>query len=288
MKRLILFLPVLLLFTCSYGQGIIRANGFARAISTGSYTPTDEDVQAYIVGLSTPIGASTLEKIDDFIIALKDSLNIINMSDYFDVFYIYANDNEEAALRNLVERDNDCTNQHSSTFTATEGFTFDGANDYLNTTYNASSEATVYALSSASMGMYKRSGDNGLGGINPSGTVSGAVLQTVGNYVKLNNYGWFADFGGSSVNGICIVDHIGADQIVYYQNKTKYTGALGQIALPNGNMFVGALNVDGNAGNFGASQTAIFYVGKKSTDAEANDISDCFEAFMDSLGKGVL
>jgi hypothetical protein len=35
MKRLILFLSVLLLFTCSYGQGIIRANSFTRAVKTG-------------------------------------------------------------------------------------------------------------------------------------------------------------------------------------------------------------------------------------------------------------
>jgi hypothetical protein len=35
MKRLILFLSVFLLFTCSYGQGIIRANVNARAVVSG-------------------------------------------------------------------------------------------------------------------------------------------------------------------------------------------------------------------------------------------------------------
>ena len=125
----------------------------------------DADINAYIVGLSTPLGATYLAKLNTFIVNLKSDLSITNLSEVFDVFTVLANETEEAALRNIVKRDHDATNIDAMSFTTLQGFTGDGANDYLTTDYIPETDHIIYALDDASIGVYVSIGDY-TGGVN--------------------------------------------------------------------------------------------------------------------------
>ena len=152
MKKILIIL-FLFISVLSLGQGRYPISYAQAAEEAPSY---DSDVTAYINGLSTPIVDSILTRINTFVVALKDSLNITDLADGFDIMYILANHNEVAALRNLVERDNDATNASSTTFTVGEGYTGDGLVDYLNTGFNPATEGATYTLNNASYGGYIR------------------------------------------------------------------------------------------------------------------------------------
>jgi len=64
----------------------------------------DSDLETYWTGLTTPLSTAQKDRLDTFIKALKSGLGITTLSEMFEVFYVFHNETQEAALRNLVQR----------------------------------------------------------------------------------------------------------------------------------------------------------------------------------------
>ncbi len=300
MKKLLLLISGLLLFFSVEGQILRYSNYTAPAPPSEDY---NFQVTRYITGLSTPLNDSVTEKINTFVVALCDSLNIDSLAQVFDIMYVFANGNEEAALRNLVKRDHDCSATGSPTFTAFEGFTGDGTDAYLNTYYSPGNDGVNLTQNSASIGICSRtnvSADNQMDiGVRTSGTDIDLLLLTYstsygGFFSRINvatsnvyaststSVGYFI----SARNGSAITDQVS------YINKTtpsQNTSGTNTTGAPSvGNLYILANNNGGTPGDFTTRQIAFAFAGEYITTAMRDDIVDCFEAYMDSNGKGVL
>jgi hypothetical protein len=100
MKRLILFLSVLLLFTCSYGQGIIRANGNARAVDEETKSVYTDDFEAHTAGALAGKG--------NWIVAFNGAITVVDVAGDNQVYA-----NEEYALSGVKYNDTFNDNQYS-------------------------------------------------------------------------------------------------------------------------------------------------------------------------------
>jgi predicted secreted protein len=102
-------------------------------LDIGSTVPTedsevstyDSDLETYWTGLTTPLSTAQKDRLDTFIKAVKSGLGITSLSEKFGVFYVFHNETQEAALRNLVERAHDGVDAGAGLpqFTAWHGFT---------------------------------------------------------------------------------------------------------------------------------------------------------------------
>jgi hypothetical protein len=259
----------------------------------------DDDLETYITGLTTPLNEGTLGKLNTFIVDLKSALSITNLSDTFDVMYILANETEEAALRNLVERDHDATNISSTSFTAFEGFTGDGTADYLDTDFATASDGVNYTENNASIGVYVRnnvSSDRIVMGARGAGSDLMMYLNypSLGFATRVNTGTYRIDATNAGAVGMFIATRNGSgngDQYNYINKTTpsQTASSAGDTdGLPMANIFILALSNGGLAVDFSTSQVAFAFVGEHITTAMRDDIVDCFEAYMDSNGKGVL
>src|SRR5574343_1234161 len=130
-------------------------DGAINLLLMGDEAGYDTDAQTYFSAMSTPLSTAYQDRINTFVLMVKDSLSITNLSDKFDVIYLLANETSEAGLKNLVKRSSDATiGAETVTFTADEGFAGDGVGGYINTNYNANSDGVNYTLNDASFGIY--------------------------------------------------------------------------------------------------------------------------------------
>jgi len=304
MKKL-LIIPILLLsilcnaqFTKGGGMFLKTGGGFMTA-PTEPAVEYDDEVDSYISGLSTALSATTLGRLNTFVVALKDSLNISTLDDVFDVMYVFANETQEAALRNLVERDHDGTAVGSPAFAAYEGFTGDGTAAYINTDYSAYYDSVNYTRNNASIGLYIR--NNVSEEKVDVGARAGAVdiivysnYPSLGTVSRINVDGPRIDAANSSSVGFFIVTRNGSamSNQVSYKNKTTPTqtasGSTNTVSAPTVNLYILALNNAGTAGDFSTKQVSLMFAGKHITTAMRDGIVDCFEAYMDSNSKGIL
>lgn len=298
MKKLFLLITGLLLLFSVEGQ-ILRYSNYTAPTPPEEPLAEDFEVDRYISGLSTPLHDSVESKLRDFVVALKDSLNIDSLAQVFDVIQIYANGNSEAALRNLVNRTHDATAVSSPTFTAFEGYSFNGTSNYLNTDYNPREDSVNVSRSAFTFGIYSKTA--------PTGTSSS------------KNHGVY-DTGAGTGSRICVNPARSTDLArVYPCNvavpQTAFTGSVGMLSvvrsasnasyavanktfgtvdtgapqpLPNYNMYIGATNSGDTAAEFITGTIALFFIGSSLTSDELSDLIDCFEAYMDSNGEGVI
>ena len=298
MKKLLLLITALFLFASVEGQILRYSNYTAPAPPTGG--DYNFQVDRYIAGLSTPLNDSVTEKINTFVVALCDSLNIDSLAQVFDVMYVLANGNSEAALRNLVKRDHDATNVSSTSFTAFEGFTGDGTADYLNTNYAPSSEAVNFTQNNASIGAYIRTNVESDVQIDVGVRYGGVDILIYGDYPSIGSISRVnvessrIDAATTTSVGLVVATRDGAaiSNQVFYRNKTTPTqsasGSASTSTIPLGDIFILANNNGGTAGDFSTRQISLVFAGEHITTAMRDDIVDCFEAYMDSNGKGVL
>lgn len=97
LKQIKIGLIILFLSTLSYAQD--GATLLTLMSDDASY---DADAQAYFDAMSTPLSTDYQDRINTFVLMVKDSLSLTNLSDKFDVIYLLANETSEAGLKNLV------------------------------------------------------------------------------------------------------------------------------------------------------------------------------------------
>jgi hypothetical protein len=307
MKKILLILLSLISITTYSQQRLVHGGGLTVfhkgevvtapvVVGVSSYSM---EVTRYINGLSTPLHDTVITNINDFVVALKDSLNIDSLTQVFDVMYVFANGTSEAALRNLVERDNDATEVGDPVFTAFEGYNADttSTDNYINSNYNPSSEAINLTVNSATIGAYSRTALVGASGWTEIGSREGLNVNMF--YLRMNaagNTNWPLFFNGSlatatpgSTAAFFTITRTASDASAFYWNKTEAaTSAAEASAIYDGDIFICSLNNGGSPSNNSSRQLSLVYIAEGLTKAQSDDIVDCFERYMDDNSKGVI
>jgi hypothetical protein len=256
-----------------------------------SYNFQNFEVETYVDTLTTEISYEQIERIDNFVTMLKDSLSIDTLAEKFDVMYLLANETSEIALRNLVKTTHRATAVNSPTFTAYEGFTGDGISSYLNTNYNPSTQKVNYTQNSASMGLYSLK-DVYSAAYRDVQTYTATVglemvfgVTSAGIYfMKLNNATSIVDTFGVS-NGFLVLSRTASNLLSTYHNglagnvSTEASGT-----IPSLNIVLGARNEAGSISNYSARTYSFFFIASGLSSEEVTKITNIFEWYLNELG----
>ena len=299
-KKLI-FIP-LLIFSLTLSAQFTKSGGTflktGSSFMSGPAVPLDYDdeIDTYILGLSTPLSSEYLTVLNTFVVALKDSLNISTLDEAFNVFRVSANETQEAALRNLVKRDHDATNIHSTAFTQYAGFVGDGANDYFTSGFNPGTDTTEtggYRNNSASFGFYTITSGN---------TAAEAIEGMMGGKVddaSRVQFHFDATFSTIYINaatstpidraptigaGLYIATRSNHNTTYLYYNKTASDADNDESAgLPDIELYEGAINNNGSASYYFDRNLSLIFFGYHITTAMRDDIYDCFQVYLTAI-----
>ena len=262
----------------------------------GSKLNPSWEVNVYMQGLSTPLSSAQEEKLRVLVVALKEGLKITKLSDAFDVMYILANETAEAGLRNIVKRAHDATAVNSPSFTSLEGFKGNGKSSYLNTNYNAFADGIKFTLNNASLSAYARQMHTS-GAKTFFGVTNGSDPFTIYTNYRANvKYMALNSTSASKLSaditdlGLHLITREAANITKALINGTeREISTAGSTSIANGNVYIFAANSIGNvADTFSEAQLSLFFAGRAFSLAESAAITDAFEAYMDSNGKGVI
>lgn len=286
-----------------FSLNLFAQSQFLLLMDEGNSYIYDSDASNYLASLTTPLSEEQSKRIDTLIIMLKDSLGITALSDSFDVIYLFANETEEAGLKNLVTRSNDAivvepVLPNTILFTQWEGFTGDGANayGYINSNYNPSTEGTRYTLNSASIGAYSRDTGNPAAAEEWFGVQVGSdavvtyVATNGGMYYYVNNAAdnSHSEYAGAW-NGLMFLNRTASNSFKTNMRGvfSTATAASTPTVIPNGNIYILANNKDGSAFLHSSRQFAFFFAGSSLSELGARKLNNCIEWYLDELGTGV-
>jgi hypothetical protein len=258
----------------------------------------EPEVDTYISGLSTPLSAGQITKLNTFVSSLKTGLSISALSDAFDVMYILGGETAESSLKNLVKNAHHAQSVNSPAFVEFEGYTGNGISSYLNTNYNPATQAVNYKQNDAGVGVYARTATSGaimsiFGACNPSGI----GLHLTPQISSSGRAFWSIHTDGSSLNsmftiggdiGLLSLHRPDSGNAYVFKNNTQIsTKAQASTSIHSNNIFVLARNIDGTPSTYTSNQVSFFFVGKSFKDTILV-ITNAIEAYMDSNGKGVI
>lgn len=283
-----IFILSLFLTTYLFGQGFTTLG-----LLMGDENGYDTDAKVYFDAMATPLSDEQQERINAFVVMLKDSLSISSLSGKFDVMYLLANETSEAGLKNLVKRSNDATAVGAPTFTQWQGYT--GAIDKsINTNYNPSTEAVKATQNSTSVGAYVR-GMHTAGIKCIWGCETGAVINIFlpnrgsgGRYWNINT-AYASVLEDYTDNDFYVVSRTASDEIKLYQTGALLrSGTTVTTGVPNSDMYILSDNDDGTPGAFSTGQVSLFFIGEGLNATEVRKITNCAEVYMDAIGTGVI
>lgn len=213
-----------------------------------------------------------------------------------DVFYLYAQTiNEDGeALKNWVNPGIfDATAYNAPTFTSLEGFTGNGSTAYIDCNWDPFNNGVNYTLDNANFGGYFR--DN----IDEDGIAMG----TADSWGKRS---WLKRrFGGSAESAVnCDLHDVGVNvdsrgmfiaarldntDNDLYRNKVKIIDTpKASSGLSPFDLYVLALNNSNSLEVPSTAQCSMAFAGGGLTQTDVNNMTDRFETYMDSNGKGVI
>ena len=277
-----------------YGDSItVVANSTNIAVTNN--ISAEAELVTYITGLATPLSLVIRRKINELIKYFKTGWSVATLSVVDDCEYILAGETAESSLKNLVKNAHHAVAVNSPVFTAFEGFTGDGISSYLDTNYNPNTEGFKLTLNDASIAIYSRT-ELDISSYSLGCGKSGGGSHTIGLVVKYNNQmqtrineGTTGAVANTTSLGMAVGVRLDNATNKSYMNK-NHLGDLtkASIAIPNNNAFICCYNVDGSATSFNNRQVSFVRFGMGFDATKVNVLTDGFEAYMDSNGKGVI
>lgn len=214
--------------------------------------------------------------------------------DCFWMMACHINDNGEAQINWKNPGTFDCTNVHATAYEVDRGYTGDGANDYLNTNYNPSTDGINYSLDDASFGAYIRTNvlenkaDMGIAIVADNIILYSYHTTGPQTYIRINDNTYINVAQANSL-GFYIVTRIANNNSLAYKNKTNIADVVSNsTAIPNSEMFLFAYNNGTVASALSTKQIAAAFVGGGMTQTNVNNFTDRLETFMDAIGAGVI
>lgn len=258
-----------------------------------SYTIQNFEIQRYVSSLVTELSEDQIQRLDYLCSMLKDTLSIDSLPQAFDYIHIRANETQESALKNIVKRMHDGSlSTPAPLFTINEGFV--GDNDTVKSitvTYNPATQGVVYTRNSSSIGVYIRNNIYSTTMVDikhDDGGTDRGMIQSYSNKTGGEN-AFFAvqsdlltAFGvaQSTSAGLIIANRTASDSMTCYKQGILSKRASTSQPVGSGNVIVFP--------TFNTRQIAIDWYGKGFTTIQMRGITNCFEWYMDALGKGVI
>ncbi len=212
-----------------------------------------------------------------------------------DVLYVFAahtNNNGEALTNWKNPGTHNAVLVNAPAFVPFEGFTGNGTTQYIDSNYNPDSQGVNFIQNSASLFLYTRTFVDASGfdigafdGVNFSQI---AILNGGGQATGSINGGTIVAANGIGL-GLFVTNRSANNAVQLYQNKLLLGVDTDISANPvNINLFMMARNNISAADNFTIRQYAMGGMSSSLNQQNVNDLTDIFEAYMDSNGKGVI
>lgn len=260
---------------------------YYRAIVTGGKLPPDTSTSAllhvtdsaslkYFARITTAPSDSFKLKVNEFIIAQKDS----GLWEKKAVIVLLQNPTAQGAALNMKGDFNNAEFVNSPTFTANDGVTADAG--YINSNFNPTTHGgTIYTQDNAGVTIYIKTNI-----ATSSYDFGGAETDTFNKKIALMSRQTSNNRSSLSINDASIVaspnnsvpSSMGIFNLYRYanndyiakRNNTRYsTQATESTGLPNLNMFIGTLNVDGSPFPLSGRKYGYYEIGAGLTDDEA-------------------
>ena len=213
--------------------------------------------------------------------------------DNITVFATHTNGAGEALINWIDPTGTKATAVSAPTFTASQGFTGDGAADYIDMNM-AFSGGTNYAQDDASVFVYSRSSaqvaSGAIIGVSDGTRTMMIVPRHTTDQVYLRMNSASSDNSASTdASGFWGLDRSESDNFDLYKNGTFVENIyVASNGVPTADVFVLAINVSGTAGDFWSGQCSVAGWGESLTSAQQDSLFVNFERAMDSLGTGVV
>lgn len=253
----------------------------------------NSETTLYASALTTALSDTQMTNIDEFISMVKDSLGITNLSDAFDVMYLFANETNEASFKNLVKRSHDADSNGTVTFTAWQGWAGNGSTGYINTDYNQSTGAVTALQNLNSCGIYSRT--NSAAAVFDIGVAVGVIKTQLyirytdnHSYSYLNSLAYLDYASASDSRGFFVLNRKLETHFEYYVNGDSVASMDGASSVfADDEIFIGSSNSDTTPTTFSTRQYAFAFFGKGLTKIEARKLNNCVETYLDGIGAGV-
>lgn len=261
------------------------------------YSIVNSELSTYSSGLITALSDEQLQKLDTFITTIKTGYSISNLADFFDTLYIIAGSTLESSLKNIAKNAHHLTAYNSPTWTQYEGIAGNGSNSYCGSDYDPSANGLRYTLNDASFGHYIRtcpqyatgSYYNGIQGTNGRNFGSNPYrTPTTSRFVINSLTASYANFNaGAAPVGMSNYVRTASNAIQAYHNKGSKAltdATIASVGLPTGI----TLTIGRNSSSYGTHQYSLYYTAKSMNQSQVDILTDAFESYMDSNGKGVI
>lgn len=267
-------------------------NVFIKAFYNGESlikTTYDPDAQLYFDQLRPQPSAFYKTAIDILVRRLKQE----GVWAILDRLWIFATEYQEHARINLKAPSSpQLTEITSPTWTASEGYAFNGSSSYIETNFIPSSDCEKAILNSASLGVYLRTNVSGAD-VTDFGATDGSVQSGV--YAKwsdnsimgsVHSTGPSVVSTGTSASGLTGYSRTASNNVNFYRNGTLLgSGSASSSALPTTQMYIGAMNNNGSPLFMSTRQISMAYYGSGNIDNSA--LYSVFQDFATMIGFNV-
>lgn len=239
---------------------------------------------AAVVANGGSVSASRTTVVD----ALIKGLRADALFPKLDRLWLHAGENAASALTDIIA-DSLAVAVNTPTFTVDQGYTFDGATNYINTLFVPSVGGYAHIRDSCSVGSYTRTAPTfQLIGTFGSDTNVCQIYYNAG-FVTAQTYGDSSVIGAGNPVGMYIATRTAADQQDIYQNGASFAGnnAPSAHAVSDFSFFISAINSVGTPVQYGASQIAATFIGGGMSATDAANISARINTYMAAIGASV-
>jgi len=185
----------------------------------------------------------------------------------FDRLWIHGLSNSVAARTSLANPTSTMiTAVNSPTFTASQGYTGNGTNSYLNTNYNPTTNGVKYTLDSASLYVYSRTDLNAfkfdIGHANATSYSALDIRDGGSFYRSINQFSLVSGIAVANSLGLFSGVRVGTFDVRSYKNGVSLlNSSTNSSTLINNNIYVLALNNNGTTAFYSPRQLSVSAIG---------------------------
>jgi hypothetical protein len=271
--------------------------GSTEASDTIAVAFLDADLVTYLAALTISLSSAQQIRLDVLIKAIKTTLSITNLSEYFDIFYLMANETAESALKNIVKRANDATPVNSPTFTQWLGYSGTGT-QYINSNYKLLSDSANYLQNSAVVG-FGQMNSTSAATVNIYGVIDGSnygvsLANRLANdrlSFRVNSEATDLTALGSSTETQAhwVTTRESANLLKIYKNNILFdTSTKVSRVIPDLSLFILARNNNGSGDTISAARCGYLYTSKFVDETKTKAVTTIIETYLDEIENGLI
>lgn len=229
----------------------------------------DPIVTAWLAQLTTSFGSNPstafIDALNDMIAGMRTDGDVLLL----DRFWIFAQEVQGYSTISIVNPSSTAlTEVNTPTWTANQGYTFDGSSEFLDTNYTPSTDGVNWTLNSASMGLYIMSNADGvyidIGATSAASAKASYNYSRAGNltYQAINKSAGSTNIGNGNSIGLYHTQRRTSAATDFIKNGTLLTtDTVVSSSVTEKSLFVGALNFNGAATLYSPRKYSMVFTG---------------------------